>query len=63
MGNERAKKKSLTTQELEIEGVSAIAKQKQVFGVPHKELKTEEACLKGQKAACDLRAALCPSLM
>ena len=39
MGNERAKKKSLTTQELEIGGISAIAKQKQVFGVPHKELK------------------------
>ena len=36
----KEQKKSSTTQELEMGGVSAIAKQKKVFGVPHKELKS-----------------------
>ena len=44
----KEQKKSSTTQELEMGGVSAIAKQRKVFGDPHKELKSRASRVKSR---------------
>ena len=53
IGGERAKKSS-TAKELEMGGVSAIAKQEKVFGVPHKEMKSHVSRVKKLLVACEL---------
>ena len=54
MGDERAKKSLRPhTQELKMRGVSAIAKQKKVFGAPHKEMKSHVLRVKKLLVACE----------